>query len=247
MVTESGGGAFPTTDWGLLAGVRDSAAEAKLVALDSLIRRYWKPVFVFLRCSGSDVEAAKDLTQAFFAQWIERDVFAQADETKGRFRSFMLSCLKRFVSNARRADHAQKRRPPAGLVSLDELLEVSELPAGPAPGGTPDQGFDRTWASEVVVRVLRSLEAECLRTGKQAHYAIFASRVIKPILEGLAAPSMAELAKQYGMTEKQAANALLTAKRAYQRILHKDIRLYAKSEAEVATEVRELFRILGQT
>ncbi len=117
VMAETVRASFPTTDWGLLANVRSATPIAKQAALDILTRRYWRPVFGFLRFSGNNEESAKDLTQAFFADWIENDVFGKADERQGRFRSFMLTCLKRFVSNEHRAENAQKRKPVAGLLS----------------------------------------------------------------------------------------------------------------------------------
>lgn len=244
-MTETARASFPTTDWGLLADMRDATPTFKRAALDILIRRYWRPVFSFLRYSGHDEESAKDLTQSFFAEWIENDVFSKADERQGRFRSFMLTCLKRFVSNEHRAENARKRKPEAGLLSLDELMDNTELPFQPTGGMTPDMIFDRTWAVEVVRRVLQQLERECLATGKAAHYDIFARRIINPILHGEPEPSLAELAKEHGLDEKQAANHLLTAKRAYRRLMEQEIRLYTVAESEVAEEVRTIFRILG--
>ena len=240
------GNSFPTTDWGLLADCRGGSPAARLAAMDILIRRYWKPVFLFLRYSGADVESAKDATQAFFADWIENDVFSKADERKGRFRSFMLTCLKRFSANEHRATCAQKRSPEDGLLSLDELMDKPDIHFEPSHNMTPDAIFQKVWASEVVRRVLNHLEIECSRTGKAVHFDIFCKRVIRPILEGDSDPSMAELGEAHRISEKQAANHLLTAKRAYQRLLQEEIRLYASSESEVASEIRELFAILGK-
>ena len=245
--TGTGGGAFPTTDWGLIGDIRGGGATVKLAALNILIRRYWKPVFLFLRHSGADEESAKDATQAFFADWIERDAVPKADPRRGRFRSFMLTCLKRFASNRHRAEHAGRRRPPGGIVSLDAWMDDPDMPFEPSDGMTPEAVFNRAWAVEVVRRVLDHLERECTRTGKEVHFDILARRVVQPILEGRPAPSMRGLAVEHALTEKQASNHLLTAKRAYQRLLRQEIRLYAASDAEVAEEVREIFRILGRT
>jgi hypothetical protein len=121
-----------------------------------------------------------------------------------------------------------------------------DMPFEPADSMTPEAIFQKTWASEVVRRVLKHLEIECGRTGKTVHFEIFFKRVIGPILDGCWEPSMADLGRKHGLTEKQAANHLLTAKRAYQRLLQEEIRLYASSESEVASEIRELFSILGK-
>lgn len=247
MTTTNGGkGGFPTTDWGLFVDIRGGSPAAKRAALDILARRYWKPVFRFLQFSGKDEESAKDLTQAFFAEWIESNAFAKADAQKGKFRSFMLASLKRFVANEHRDDHAQKRRPAAGLVSLDELMDADEIPFEPAHTETPDKAFDRAWAAEVVGRVLKHLEAECVRKDQKAHFDIFSRRLIRPILQGMEAPSMADLGRAHGLTEKQAGNLLETAKRAYRRLLEEEVRLYAATDSEVSEEVMELFAILNQ-
>jgi DNA-directed RNA polymerase specialized sigma24 family protein len=243
---QTGKGLFPETEWALLTNVRDGGPAVKLAALDILIRRYWRPVFGFLKYSGHEEETAKDLTQAFFSDWIENDIFSKVDERKGRFRSFMLSCLKRFVVNAHRDDHAQKRRPAGGFVSLDGLMEDTAMSFVPRDGMTPEVIFERSWATEVVLRVLKHLERECGKTGKGSHYDIFARRIIDPILMGIPGPSLAELGVKHNLTEKQAANHLETARRAYRRLLEEEIRLYAQSSTEVASEVRDIFRILGQ-
>jgi RNA polymerase sigma-70 factor (ECF subfamily) len=240
-------GAFPTTDWGLLKNLRGNDPELRLAGLNILAGRYWRPVYCFLMRSGHDDAEAKDSTQAFFAEWIESNGFAKADPNKGRFRSFMLTSLKRFVSNERRADNAQRRKPAAGLVSLDELMQSETHPFDPKDDGlTPDRIFDRQWAVGLVMRVLKRLEAECLSTDKAVHYDIFVQRIIGPILNGAREESLADLGEKHGMTEKQAGNCLLTAKRACRRLMEEEVRLYAETEAEVADEIRELFLILGQ-
>jgi len=151
------------------------------------------------------------------------------------------------VSNSRRADNAQRRKPAKGLVSLDALMDSDEHAFEPQGEGlSPDKIFDRQWAVGVVMRVIRQLEAEYQNTGKSSHYDIFLQRIIAPVLHGAQEQTLAALGTKHGMTEKQAGNCLLTAKRAYRRLMEDEVRLYAASESEVADEIRELFRILGQ-
>lgn len=236
--------AFPTTDWGLFVQLRGGTQAARQAALEILARRYWKPVFLFLRYSGHTEDAAKDLTQGFFADCLEGDVFSKADASKGRFRAFLRSCLRRFASNQRRAANAQKRRPVAGLLSLDQLMDAGEIPFQPTDGLTPEVAFDRAWAEELVTRVLKRLENEYRAGEKVSHFDILAKRLIEPILNGSEQASMSDLARDHGISEKQAANQLLTARRAYQRLLRDEIRLYAQTEDEVSLEVTDVFRAL---
>lgn len=239
-------GSFPTTDWGLLGSLKAQDSEARLAALDILIRRYWKPVYLFLRRSGNNDEQAKDLTQSFFLDWLERDAFQWADRDKGRFRTFLLTCLKRFAANAYRAEHAAKRRPGAGLASLDQLMSESTVPYEPADHQTPELLFDRAWAVEVLDRSLIRLNEQFRNKGQDAHAEILRARLVDPILQGAPAVPMEELADKYGMVKKQAFNVLETAKRAYRQMIRDEVSLYATSGAEASAEMDALFRILGE-
>ena len=238
---------FPTTDWGLLKSLKGNDLILRDSGLEILAKRYWRPVYCFLRRFGHDDADSKDLTQAFFVAWIQEDGFAKADSDKGRFRSFMLTSLKRFAANIRRENNAQRRRPAKGLMSLDALMESEGHPFDPQDDGlSPERIFDRQWAVGVVMKVVSQLEKECKNTDKAVHYDIFLQRILNPVLYGAAEQSLAGLGQIHGLTEKQAGNCLLTAKRAYRRLMEEEIRLYAETEAEVDEEIRDLFRILGQ-
>ena len=52
---------------------------------------------------------AQDLTQAFFARLLEKDWLRAALPERGRFRSFLLMALKRFLAKEWRRDAARKR------------------------------------------------------------------------------------------------------------------------------------------
>ncbi len=241
----SGIGSFPTTDWGLLGNLRAQSAEARRASLDILIRRYWKPVYLFLRGSGRDEEQSKDLTQAFFLDWLERDAFQWADPAKGRFRTFMLTCLKRFASNVHRAEYAAKRRPTGGVASLDEMMSSEVVHFEPADHQTPESLFNRAWAVAVLSRVLERLNQQFHEKGQEAHADILRSRLVDPILNGVAPVSTEDLAAKYEISTKQVFNLLETAKRAYRQMIRDEVSLYAVGGSEISDELNDLFRILG--
>lgn len=152
-----------------------------------------------------------------------------------------------FLSNAARANRAKRRMPSKGFVSIEELAEVPGPLVEPFHGETPEALFNRAWAVTLVTRMLRQMESDARETGKTVHFDIFKHRIVLPLLDGAEATAMRELAERHGLDEKQAANALLTARRAYQRLLRDEIRLYARSEDEVSAEVRDIFRALQRT
>lgn len=235
---------FPSTHWSLLDAVKDEVTEDHRAVLNTLIERYWKPVYYYLRKRGYEEEVGKDLTQAFFTHWLQRDLFGRADASKGRFRTYLLTSLNHFLSNARRAERAKKRYPVAGFVSIHELSprETEE----PIPDSTedPEMLFHRRWLAELLHRALRSLQLECESTGKQTHYTIFRRSIIEPVLAGSTPVARSDLSKELGLTEKQVSNRLLTARRAYRRLLREEIRVYAASEHDVDQEMRDLFLIM---
>ena len=238
---------FPTTQWNLIQALRSCAPEIKNQILDGLLARYWKPVYYFVRSQGHGNEEAKDLVQGFFAACVERDAIAQADVSRGRFRTFLLTSLTNYMRNVHRDGNAQKRRPAGGILSLDALIDAEDAAFEPPTNETPEHIFSRAWAQDLVHRVLRALEDECAVTGKQDHFALFRARIIEPALEGTKAPSLAELAPTFGISEKQAANYVLTARRAYQRLLREEIGTYALSEEDAAEEVGNVFNMLGSS
>lgn len=64
-------GKFETTRWSLVLRARGEPADAR-AALEILCRTYRAPVLAFVRSRGYAADTAEDLTQAFFARFLER-------------------------------------------------------------------------------------------------------------------------------------------------------------------------------
>ena len=239
-------GAFPATIWSKLIALRDGDDEGRLTVLDFLIRRYWKPVYCFVRRFGYDDEKAKDLVQEFFMAALATNLFAKADPERGRFRNLLLKSLQHFLANARRHEAAKIRRPPGGFVTIHELSTQDGSVFVPKDTETPDEVFHRTWLRELVLRVLKRLEDECRVTGKTTHFDLLRLRIIEPILEGAEPPPLRILAERFGLPEKAVHNQIITARRAYHRLLREEIRVYARNDEEVAAEIQDLWRFMAE-
>ncbi|MBN2559615.1 MAG: hypothetical protein JXQ75_01615, partial [Phycisphaerae bacterium] len=146
--------------------------------------------------------------------------------------------------NARRAERAQRRCPEAGLISIHDLAADERGGFEPADTETPEVAFHRVWTAELIGRALGVFERECRVTEKIAHYELFRQRVIEPALEGAQAPSLGELGLAFGLTKREVGNRLVTARRAFQRVLREEICVCASSEEDVASEMRELFETM---
>jgi RNA polymerase sigma-70 factor (ECF subfamily) len=150
---------FETTRWSVVLRACGNPLEAR-AALEQLCRTYRPPVLAYVRFRGYTIDAAEDLTQAFFTRFLERGWYSSADPERGRFRSFLLTALKRFLIDAD-AEAATLKR--GGGVRF-ELLEDDDCKC--AAGETPDAAFEREWAHALLRAALVRLRTEAERAGK---------------------------------------------------------------------------------
>src|SRR5881628_105917 len=100
---------FHTTHWTVVLTAREKDGTAAQEALASLCSTYWYPLYAFIRRQGSSPHEAEDLTQEFFLRFLERHSLGSVQPSAGKFRSFLLVCLKNFLANERDAARAQRR------------------------------------------------------------------------------------------------------------------------------------------
>ncbi|UCG59806.1 MAG: sigma-70 family RNA polymerase sigma factor [Phycisphaerales bacterium] len=236
---------FQTTVWSDICLVRTLDQGRRDAAINDLIKAYWKPVYCYLRRKGLDNERAKDLTQGFFEEIVlGRQLVQRADETKGRFRTFLLTALDRYVTSVHRRDFAAKRRPKEGIIPLQDLDETSVSVA--AEGMSPGSTFNYVWASELLQAVLANVQEGCEQDGKQVHWQLFHARVLNPIISGAEPPSLAELCERLNVAGTvKAENMIVTVKRRFQAALRRHIRDHVESEEDVDEEIRDLMNILS--
>ena len=235
------GQAFLTTHWSLIGDIQsDDERNRALIGL--LLDRYWKPVYFYLRRKGYDNEQAKDLTQGFFHEVVlNRDLIRRADPSKGRFRTLLLHALSQFLIDQRHMHAAKKRIPRDKLVSLDSVdpyvlpQAVSEL--------TPEDSYNYGWMSAMLDHILSEVETRCTEQGMQTHWLLFYERVVRPILEDVAAPALTDLCHKHGIErEKKASNMIITVKRCFRAALKQYIHTTVMREEDVPRELAEITR-----
>ncbi|OFW11522.1 MAG: hypothetical protein A3H96_00990 [Acidobacteria bacterium RIFCSPLOWO2_02_FULL_67_36] len=139
----------------MLALREDGAREA----LSTLCEIYWTPVYAFIRRSGRPVEDARDLTQAFFTAVIDKGHFAKARQERGRFRSFLLSAVRNFLSNEYDLSRTQMRGGGRVHLTLDFDDGEQRYARQPADTLTPEEVFARQWAADALDAALDRLDA----------------------------------------------------------------------------------------
>jgi RNA polymerase sigma-70 factor (ECF subfamily) len=219
--------------------VRQGNAGARRSALDALLARYLPALRAYLvigrRMPG---DRAADLLQSFVADKIvERDLIARAQRSRGKLRTYLLTALERFAIDAARRQ---------GLRPDGASLQFASHAAAPAAG--PSHAFDREWAIQVIGHTIERMESHCRQWGRTDLWEVFKGRVINPSFEGAPATPYEELSPRFGYTSNdQAANALVTAKRLFGRLLREAIWEYASDSADVEEEIRDLRAALAGT
>ncbi|MCY1077748.1 RNA polymerase sigma factor [Archangium lansingense] len=158
---------FQTTHWSLIAVVRQGTASEAHEALSTLCRLYWYPLYAFTRRQGRGPEDARDLVQGFFMRMLEKNDLAAVDRQRGRFRSWLLSSLKHYLSNEWDRERAQKRGSGLTPVSIDAEDAEGRYQHEPSHSLTPEKLYERRWALTLLEHVLSTLEQECARLGRQ--------------------------------------------------------------------------------
>jgi DNA-directed RNA polymerase specialized sigma24 family protein len=246
--TEMGGSreAFLTTQWSLIEDIKaDQDRDRTLI--DFLLRQYWKPVYYYLRRKGFNNEDAKDFTQDFFHEVVlNRDMVGRADQTRGRFRSFLLFALNEYLTKQNIRKRARKRIPKGKLVSLEVTEELS-LPQS-VEKASAEESYHYAWLSALLERVLADVRAECHREGKETHWVLFYEQIVKPIMGGQSVISITDLSQEHGIGDaKKASNMIITVKRRFRTTLMQHVRRTLLSGDQAAEEMEELLQYLPKS
>lgn len=209
-------------------------------ALEQLCRLYWPAVFGYLIRSGMSREAAEDETQDFFADLLRREGLAGVSPEKGRFRSFLLACLKNHLANARRDEARMKRGSGQATVPLDEVLAggiAREAVAAPEP----EAAYDRHWAEAVMQQTNTRLAAEYAAAGRAERFVALREYLMWDGGEN----SGRELAARLGESETALRSAIYRMRRRFARLMREEIAATLAPGEDVDEEVRYLARVLA--
>ena len=124
--------AFHTTRWSVVLGAQGKASRDAFESLEALCGQYWLPLYAYVRRRGFTPPEAEDLTQEFFARLLEKEWLAAARRECGRFRSFLLMALQRFLANEWDRSQALKRGGRCEVISLDAGIAESLYATNPA-------------------------------------------------------------------------------------------------------------------
>ena len=232
---------FHTTHWTVVLAAREKDGAGAREALASLCANYWYPLYAFIRRLGSSPHEAEDLTQSFFCHFLEKNPLVNVRPSAGKFRSFLLICLKNFLANERERANAQRRGGGQPLIPLDSRDAETRFSLEPADNRTPEAVFERRWAFAVIERTMTELRREYAGGGKSD---LFES--LQGFLPcGQGSVSRAELAAKRGVTVGAIDVAVHRLRQRFGALLREQVAHTVSSETEVEDEIRHLIAVLS--
>ena len=239
-----GSAGFPTTHWSVVLQAGATLDSQVHGALESLCRKYWYPLYHFTRRQGRDHHQAEDCVQEYLAQLLSVDGLQRARPERGRFRTFLLSGLRTFMTSEWRRTQAEKRGGGKSIISL-AISDAGErfCPEPRDTALTPEQSFDRTWALGLIDQAVAEVRVEYQRGGRELVFDALA-----PLVWGGDQSALLELAaRRMQMTVPALTVALHRARRRLGEKLRALVAETVADPAEIDAELRHLVSAIIET
>lgn len=231
------GDVFVTTHWTVVLAAGRRHTPQSDHALEELCRTYWFPLYAYVRRRGHSKEDAEDLTQTFFARFLEKNYLEGLSAERGRFRAFLLAALEHFLANEWDKSQRQKRGGGVAPLSLAWQTADTQFQIAATNEPSPEQAFDREWAVALLARVIERLRAECAAEDQDRLF-----EVLKPFLTvGKSAIPYPQAAAKLGISEGAGRTAGHRLRRRYREVLRDAIAQPLSDRANVAEEMQALF------
>jgi len=227
---------FHTTHWSLIQAAASDPTEASRHAMSTLCHSYWHPVYAFIRRSGYDPDQSQDLTQGFFARLLEKNDLSDADQTRGRFRSFLLTSVKHFLANEWDRASALKRGGGMTPVSIDLVKAERWFSPSVLDTESPEVVFERRWALSVLEQVMTRLRKEFAMEGQADLFDVLSVFLSQDSGE----VSYEDLAEELGIQPGNLRTKVYRMRQKYRRLLREEITATVSTVDEISEEIRFL-------
>lgn len=235
---------FPATRLSVVRDLGSADPAARAAAFEALARSYWQPVYAYIRLRWRrSPEDAQDLTQEFFARALERDYLAGYDPRIARFRTFVRTCLDRFLANQDKAASRLKRGGGWMITTVDFQRFDADLAAhARSDDPDPERWFHREWVRGLFARALDRLRVHAADKGHTDAFVLFARYDVDPDSEG-PRPTYAALARAINRPVSDVTNELAWARRAFREIVLDQLRAICATDDEFRAEARDLLGV----
>jgi RNA polymerase sigma-70 factor (ECF subfamily) len=233
------GDIFTTTHWTVVLAAGGKPTPAADRALAELCRTYWYALYAYVRRRGHARQDAEDVVQGVFARFLARDYLEGLSREKGRFRAFLLACMKHFIADEWDRASAAKRDVQRTVPLEAETAERRYL-AEPVDTDTPERLFERQWALTLLETAVQRLRRDYETLGQaglfmELRFALTGERSAVPY---------ADLAARLGMTSEAVRVAVHRLRQRYRQVLRQEIAHTVTDEANTGAELDHLRQVL---
>jgi RNA polymerase sigma-70 factor (ECF subfamily) len=232
---------FVTTHWSIVLDAKNKDSPDSAAALEKLCQTYWYPLYAHVRRLGHPPPDAEDLAQEFFARLLQKGYLEAADQAKGRFRTFLLVALDRFLANEWDRAQAQKRGGGCAVVPLDTALAERLYAEQSVPELSLEREYERRWALTLVEQAVGRLRTEYEQAGKTAQFA----RLKGFLSAEQGSISYGPLARELGTTEGAVRVMAHRLRRRFREIFSEEVAHTLASPQDLAEEMRHLMEVLA--
>jgi RNA polymerase sigma-70 factor (ECF subfamily) len=233
---------FATTHWSVVMTARDKASPESGHALQTLCKAYWRPLYAFVRRLGNPPQDAEDLTQEFFARLLQKDWLDAVERERGRFRTFLIMAVKRFLANEWDKSRAARRGGGQALVPLDTQFAEECYLADSGPALSADHLYERRWALTLLEQAMARLRAEYESDGRGEDFA----RLKTYLTAERGAIPYHEIARQIGASEGAARVAVHRLRKRFREVFRAAVADTVSSTEDVDAEMRYVIEVLGR-
>ncbi len=222
---------FAPTRWTLIQRAKGDSPEAK-TALRELCEIYYAPVVSFIQHwrRDRDEDTARECAHAFFESILARESLGQPDQTKGRFRNYLLGAVKNFLMEQRTAASTAKRGGSQQPQPLRDDTQGKDV---------DDTQFDRVWALAIIRHAIDELRDEMDASGKTAVF-----QTLKPWLDGDASGPQAHAAQKLGMSETAVKVAIYRLRQRFRSKVRTEVLATLHDPREIDEELPHLVAVL---
>jgi RNA polymerase sigma factor (sigma-70 family) len=224
----------------VMAAGRSDHTEAR-AALDELCQLYWYPLYAYVRRRGSSPEDAEDLTQEFFRTLLEKEYLKAADREKGRFRTFLLVALQRFLANDWDRARALKRGGRLEHVSLDTSLAETQYQVEATTQASAERIYDRRWAFALLGKTMMRLRTEFTTSGKQNEF----DHIKECLTAERGSLDYSALAQRAGLSEGTLRVSIHRLRKRFREIFRQEVAHTVATSEEIEAEMRHLMAALA--
>ena len=225
-----------------MLAARDDASPASQEALETLCRGYWYPLYAFVRRSGRSPHDAEDLTQEFFARLLQKHWLDAAERERGKFRTFLMMAMKRFLANEWDKSRTAKRGGGRAHVPLDTGAAEARYAQEPAAAFPADVVYERRWALTLLDRAMAFLRTEYERDGRGEDF----DRLKEFLTAARGEIPYEKIADELRVSEGAARVAVHRLRKRFREVFRETIAETVTDSADVDAEVRCVVEILSR-